>query len=61
MKEQLAQLIETYAAARTSGNAALQQYATQMLSNFLQQVEITPARRVAFKGDPSSEAEPAED
>lgn len=42
MKEQLAQLIETYAAARTSGNAALQQYATQMLSNFLQQVEITP-------------------
>lgn len=42
MKEQLAQLIETYAAARVSGNTVLQKYATQMLSNFLQQVEITP-------------------
>jgi hypothetical protein len=29
MKEQLAQLIEAYAAARASGNSTLQQFATQ--------------------------------
>lgn len=42
MKEQLTQLIETYTAARISGNSTLQQYATQLLSSFLQQVEIIP-------------------
>ena len=43
MKEQLAQLIEAYAAARPTGNAALQQFAARELSTFLESIEITPA------------------
>ena len=41
MKEQLAQLIEVYAAARASGNATLQQFAAQQLSTFLGSVEVS--------------------
>ncbi len=41
MKEQLAQLIEAYAAARATGNPTLQQFATQQLSTFLESVEVT--------------------
>lgn len=40
MKEQLAQLIEAYAAARSTGNATLQQYAARELSAFLEAIEI---------------------
>jgi hypothetical protein len=40
MKEQLAQLIEAYAAAKASGNPTLQQFATQQLSTFLGQVDV---------------------
>jgi hypothetical protein len=43
MKEQLAQLIEVYAAARASGNATLQQFATQQLSTFLGSIEVIEA------------------
>lgn len=43
MKEQLAQLIEAYAAARPTGNATLQQYAARELSAFLEKVEIVAA------------------
>ncbi|MGA0848174.1 MAG: hypothetical protein ACO3PY_06175 [Pontimonas sp.] len=41
MKEQLASLIETYAAARASGDGTLQRFATQQLSTFLQGVDVT--------------------
>ena len=40
MKEQLAQLIEMYAAARASGNPTLQQFAAQQLSTFLGFIEV---------------------
>lgn len=40
MKDQLIQLIDTFVAARVSGNAVLQQYASNLLSTFLQQVEV---------------------
>ena len=43
MKEQLAQLIEAYAAARPTGNAALQQFAARELGTFLESIEITPS------------------
>jgi hypothetical protein len=53
MKEQLAALIESYAAARASGNGLLQQFATSQLSQFLQQVEL-------IKPEASAEELPAE-
>ena len=43
MKQQLAPLIEAYAAARASGNAILQQYAAHQLQAFLDGVELTQA------------------
>lgn len=43
MKEQLAQYIEAYAAARPTGNAMLQQFAARELSAFLESIEITSA------------------
>jgi hypothetical protein len=42
-KQALAQLIDAYADAKASKNQILQQYATQELQNFIQQVEIVPA------------------
>jgi hypothetical protein len=42
-KQALAQLIDAYADAKASKNQILQQYATQELQNFIQQVEIIPA------------------
>ena len=54
MKEQLAQLIEAYAAAKASGNPTLQQFATQQLSTFLGAIEITEAAPA-----PESESEDA--
>ena len=42
MKEQLALLIETYAAARASGDVTLQRFATQQLNSFLQGIDISP-------------------
>lgn len=41
MKQQLAELIEAYAAARASGNGLLQQFAAKQLSEFLAKIEIT--------------------
>lgn len=40
MKQQLADLIEAYAAARTSGNSMLLEFAVSKLNEFLQSVEI---------------------
>lgn len=40
MKDKLAQLIETYAAAKATNNALLQQYSVQLLNDFLNNVEI---------------------
>lgn len=42
MKEQLIELIETYAAAKLSGNSLLQQFAAKQVSAFLDGVELTP-------------------
>ena len=47
MKQQLAELIETYAAARASGNATLQQFAAQQLSGFLGRIEVIEATPVS--------------
>lgn len=41
MKQQLADLIEAYAAARTTNNRILLEFSTNQLSGFLQKVEIT--------------------
>jgi len=41
MKEQLALWIDAYSAARASGNAILQRYATQQLNSFLDGVDVT--------------------
>ena len=54
MKEQLAALIECYAAARASGNGLLQQFATSQLSQFLSQVELSEA-----SGEDAPAEEPA--
>lgn len=43
MKEQLAALIEAYAAARGSGNSILQQFSAEQLTGFLQKIEVTEA------------------
>lgn len=55
MKDQLIQLIDTFVAARVSGNAVLQQYASNLLTTFLQQVEIVQLQTPA----PESETSPA--
>lgn len=62
MKEQLTQLIEAYAAARSSGNTLLQQFATTQLSDFLGQVDIvrpTPSPESAEPDATPVEAEVA--
>ena len=41
MKQQLAELIEAYAAARVSGNGTLMNYATQQLNAFLGKIEVS--------------------
>jgi hypothetical protein len=51
MKEQLAQLIEAYAAAKASGNPTLQQFATQQLSTFLGQIDVIEAQPTAEDTD----------
>lgn len=40
MREQLITIINSYAAARASGDALLQRFAAQQLSVFLESVEI---------------------
>ena len=57
LKQALAQLIDAYADAKASKNQILQQYATQELQNFIQQVEIVPAPPTP----PAPEAESEED
>jgi hypothetical protein len=42
MKEQLIAIINSYGAARASGDALLQQLAASQLTAFLESVEITP-------------------
>ena len=41
MKEELITLLNSYAAARCSGDTLLQQFATGQLQAFLEQVELT--------------------
>ena len=53
MKEQLLQLIETYAASRPTANAMLQRFAAEQLSAFLDTVEVI-AKQPA---EPTPEAE----
>ena len=53
-KQALAQLIDAYADAKASKNQILQQYATQELQNFIQQVEIVPALPTGSKEDGES-------
>jgi hypothetical protein len=45
MKEQLAKLIEAYAAARCSQNATLLEFAASQLNAFMMSVEITESRK----------------
>lgn len=51
MKENLAQLIEAYAAARATGNTVLLQFAATELSAFLNKVEITEAKEEVFENE----------
>ena len=44
MKEQLVQLINSFTAARLSGDTPLQEFAAQQLNTFLGRIEITEAR-----------------
>jgi hypothetical protein len=41
MKQQLAELIEAYAAARASGSRLLLEYAVTQLNEFMAKIEIT--------------------
>jgi hypothetical protein len=41
MKQQLAELIEAYAAARASGNRMLLEYAAGLLNDFMAKVDVT--------------------
>jgi hypothetical protein len=54
MKDQLITIVNSYAAARASGDTVLQQFAAQQLGAFLDAVEIVP------KGDanPTPEENP---
>ena len=47
MKEQLITIINSYAAARASGDTSLQQFAAQQLASFLEGVTITTAEKPA--------------
>ena len=51
MKEQLIQLINSFAAARATNDPLLQQFASQQLGSFLEKVEIVE------KEQPSEETE----
>jgi hypothetical protein len=57
MQDQLITIVNSYAAARASGDTVLQQFAAQQLGAFLEAVEIVP------KGDanptPTPEENPA--
>jgi hypothetical protein len=58
MKQKLASLIESYAAARASANITLQEFATAQLSEFLTQVDIVPLTNPS--SSPEDEAAPVE-
>jgi hypothetical protein len=45
MKQQLAELIEAYAAARASGNRMLLEYAAGQLNEFMSEIEITKTNK----------------
>ena len=51
-KETLAQLIEAYAAARSTGNTILTGSSAQMLESFFTQVEITQKEAKVLKTVP---------
>lgn len=44
MKEQLAELIEAYASAKTTNNKTLVEFSIGQLSAFFQKIEITEAK-----------------
>jgi myo-inositol catabolism protein IolC len=45
MKQQLAELIEAYAAARVSGNRMLLEYIADQLNDFISQIELTKTEK----------------
>lgn len=45
MKQQLAELIEAYAAARVSNNRMLMEYAVAQLNQFLGKVEVSEVKK----------------
>jgi hypothetical protein len=45
MKQQLADLIEAYAAARASGSRLLLEYAVTQLNEFMAKVEVTEIKK----------------
>jgi hypothetical protein len=44
MKQQLAELIEAYAAARASGSRLLLEYAVTQLNDFMAKVDVTETK-----------------
>lgn len=44
MKQQLAELIEAYAAAKTTNNRLLLEFSAGQLSGFLQRIEVVEAK-----------------
>ena len=55
MKEQLAQFIEAYAAARPTGNAMLQQFAARELGTFLESIDVIAKPTLEVVDDGSKE------
>ena len=46
MKQQLAELIESYAAARVSGNRMLMEYATGKLNELMAAIEVSASKEI---------------
>jgi hypothetical protein len=57
MKEQLVQLINSFVAARLSGDAALQDFAAQRLNKFLGEVDIIEAAKETAASQPDTATE----
>ena len=45
MKQQLAELIEAYAAARATGNRMLLEYAAEQLNDFMAKVDVAENKK----------------
>lgn len=55
MKEQLIQLINSFAAARTSNDPILVQFASQQLTNFLEKVTISEQQTDSYPENEETE------